>query len=137
MNGCLQVKEYINQADGDKAEAQNVSPVEDDDEVQVIEEPSEAVTTSNGEHETLNDEPLDVKSSPRADDDDQTTNEATQESAKSGDGGLVLPILMFTTLESRYNIIDCLESLKPRYVILYHTDIATTRIIEVNTTSDT
>ncbi|KAI6198278.1 ERCC4 domain-containing protein [Aphelenchoides fujianensis] len=49
---------------------------------------------------------------------------------EAGGSSLVLPVLLFTTLTHRYNLIDCLESLKPRYMILYHCDIATTRVIE-------
>jgi hypothetical protein len=49
-----------------------------------------------------------------------------------GDNLQVLPLLLFSTLTNRYNLIDCLESLKPRYLILYHSDIACTRVIEVS-----
>ena len=51
-------------------------------------------------------------------------------SAPSGDELYGLPLLLFTTLANRYNLIDCLESLKPKYLILYHSDIASTRVIE-------
>jgi len=51
-------------------------------------------------------------------------------SAPIGDDAQVLPLLLFTTLAKRYNLITCLESLKPRYLVLYHSDIASTRVIE-------
>jgi hypothetical protein len=53
-------------------------------------------------------------------------------SAPFGNNLQVLPLLLFTTLANRYNLIDCLESLKPKYLILYHSDIASTRVIEVS-----
>ncbi|KAI6172184.1 ERCC4 domain-containing protein [Aphelenchoides besseyi] len=56
-------------------------------------------------------------------------DENSQESTAS-DSSLVLPVLLFTTLTNRYNLLDCLESLRPRYLILYHNDLPTTRVIE-------
>ncbi|KAI6228275.1 ERCC4 domain-containing protein [Aphelenchoides besseyi] len=56
-------------------------------------------------------------------------DENTQESMTS-DSSLVLPVLLFTTLNNRYNLLDCLESLRPRHLILYHNDLPTTRVIE-------
>lgn len=39
--------------------------------------------------------------------------------------------LVFLTLTDRYNLLNCLENLKPSHIILYNVDIVTTRLIEV------
>ncbi|KAH7680452.1 ERCC4 domain containing protein, partial [Aphelenchoides avenae] len=39
-------------------------------------------------------------------------------------------MLVFLSLGNRYNLINCLENLRPSYVVLYHTDVVSTRLIE-------
>lgn len=39
--------------------------------------------------------------------------------------------LVFLTLNDRYNLLNCLENLKPSHIILYNVDIVATRLIEV------
>lgn len=39
--------------------------------------------------------------------------------------------LVFLTLSDRYNLLNCLENLKPSHIVLYNVDIVSIRIIEV------
>jgi hypothetical protein len=40
-------------------------------------------------------------------------------------------MLAFLEVASRYQLLNCLETLKPEYIIMYSQDMAATRAIEV------
>ncbi|KAH7695215.1 hypothetical protein AAVH_37730, partial [Aphelenchoides avenae] len=72
------------------------------------------------------------------DDDDDADEESSRpgpSAPRNEAAAFVLPksanrMLVFLSLGNRYNLINCLENLRPSYVVLYHTDVVSTRLIE-------